>query len=170
MKSNYFNPLWLVQSCMFAVISLEEGASMNLASLLDASIDDLADLPPMEAPPTGFYNFNLKLTTNRKINEKEAVIMELEVREVLEVSNPEEAEQVKVGQKFSEAFILGNEISIGRMKIALKPIGDALGLGKISDIVAATSAGIMIAATCKRRIDKNDPEKKYASLSNITVI
>lgn len=151
-------------------MQLEEMKNLNLASLLDANIDDLADLPPLEAPPTGMYTFNLKIVSDRKINDKEAVIMELEVVEVLEVANPEEADQAKVGQKFSEAFILGNEIAVGRMKMALKPIGEGLGVTKIADIIAATSAGVQITATNKRRVDKTDPDKKYASLSNITVL
>lgn len=146
--------------------------NLDLPSLLDASIDDLADLPSMEAPPTGHYNLELKIEV-RKINDKDAVTFNYTIVDILEVPNMESlepADQPKVGQKFSEAFILGNEYAVGRLKQSLKPIGEHFGVSTIKDIISAGESGVQIAATIKRRIvDRNGEEAKYASASNIVV-
>lgn len=141
---------------------------MGLPALLAATLDDVADLPSFEVPAAGHYKLGLTVTV-KKINEKDAVEFGYEVREVMELADPTATPPV-LGTKFSVAFQIGHPIGLGKFKEAAKPIMEALGTSQFADILSGQVAGMEIYATLKRRVDKEDPDKVYATVSNITVV
>ena len=108
----------------------------TLDDLLDASMDDIEGLPPFSIPPTGFYQ--LAVTAESGMvgaagKEKAVIIFKYTVQALLEVANPEEANQAQAGMEFEEKFIFKgkdgktNEKSVGawknRMEIFVKHFG-----------------------------------------------
>lgn len=145
----------------------------NIDELFGASLDDVADLATFETPPTGAYV--LALTTSvKKINNKDAVEAKFRVIETVELKVKDETDPAyrapsKDGTEFSIAYILGNNVSTGRLKQLLMPIGEALGEKNVGVLVQELVKDITIAATVTNRPDKDDPEKIYAGIKNIVV-
>lgn len=144
-----------------------QSTGMDLASLLSANLDDIADLPSFEVPAAGFYKLGLSITV-KKINDKDAVEFSFDVRETLELAEAGATPPV-AGTKFSVAFQISNAIGLGKFKEAAKPLMAALGTSSYADILGGQVVGMEVFATLKRRVDKTDPDKVYADVKNITV-
>lgn len=139
----------------------------SVDDLFNASIDDLADLPSFETPPAGSYI--LSVTTDVKtINDKQCVEASITVVETVELKDSA-ATPVADGTKFSQLFMLDNEFGVGNLKKFLKPFADHFGTSNIGQLVRDEVKDITISALVKTRADKNDPDKVYGSLTNISV-
>jgi hypothetical protein len=151
------------------VTTMAEDKVIPIEDLMDASIDDLQDLPPFEIPPVGHYKLNLSLT-NKVVNDKPCIEAGFVVIETLELKDPGAA-PAEAGTKFSQLFTMDNEFGQGGFKLFIKPIIDGLGLqGKrVSEILAAVQ-NVAIAATVKHRQDKKDKTKIYANVVNPEVV
>lgn len=134
--------------------------------LLNANLDDLADMDGFGPPPDGAYKLSLSIQ-QKKISDAHAVEFNYSVLEALELADPT-AEMPKVGKKFSEAYRLNNEFGVGAMKAAIKPIAAGLGLSNLGEIIEQAQ-GLEVFATVGHRVDKNDATKSYARVSNITL-
>lgn len=147
----------------------EEFSSID--DLLGASLDDLADLPAFEAPPPGAYILGFTFGV-KKINEKDAVEMSCTVKDTVELEDKSgETQPVANGTKFSNAFFLDNKFAIGNLKKMLKPFGEHFGTTNIGQLIRDNLAEeVTASAIVKNRADKNDPEKVYASVNNISVV
>jgi hypothetical protein len=141
-------------------------AVTSVEDLFSTSIDDLADLASFETPPPGSYILELTMDV-KKINEKDAVEASFVVVETVELANAED-KPVVAGTKFSIAYMIGNEFGLGNLKKFLKPFSEHYGQGNIGALLNELK-GVTISALIKNRKDKNDPDKVYASISNITV-
>lgn len=142
----------------------------DVEALFAADLDDIADLPSFEVPPKGAY-IGRVTTAMKQINDKMAVEATFEVVETVELKNPEDAPCVP-GTKFSTAFMLGNEVGAGKMKEFLAPFAqhfDISGPGSIGRLIRDEIKDVTIAFTLKHRADKNDKERIYPDVSNITV-
>lgn len=143
----------------------------GLAGLLNSTLDDVADLPSFECPPSGHYKLAVSLNV-KKINNKDAVELACEILETLELVDVN-ATPPAPGGKFSTAFQIGNadvdkaKTAMSFLKAAVKPIMEALGTTSFGDVLGGQVQGMQVFATVKRRADKDDPEKFYASVSNI---
>ena len=144
----------------------EAMAASGLAGLLAANLDDVADLPSFEVPPAGYYKLALDIEV-KKINDKDAVVFKYTVLETLELADATQT-PCEVGTKFDTAFMITNEIGLGKFKEAAKPVMEALGTTQFAEILGNQVRGMEVFATLKTRKDKNDPDKVYASVSNIT--
>lgn len=138
----------------------------NTESLLNANIEDLADLAGFEVPPPGAYVLSVSAEL-KKVNSKDVVEA---AYEVVETSELESMDSVAVpnGTKFSTIFMLDNEFGVGNLKKFLKPFAAHFGTGNMGQLISEIK-GIKIAANVKNRKDKNDPERKYAEVNGIAV-
>lgn len=138
-------------------------------SLLDGSVDDLADLKGFEPLPAGSYKLGIEWS-EKAINDMPAVILKLRNEELLELSDKSK-EPPEVGKSTDIAFILGrkdkdsgkmvkNEIGEGQLKMVISVLKDVFTGANIREIMAA-SQGASIVATLTVRKDKNDPDKQY---------
>jgi len=147
-----------------------EAKMVPIESLMDASIDDIKDVPGFEIPPVGRYKLGLKLEV-KKINEHPAIEAALVVRSVVELKNKEEAAP-EAGSKFSTLFMMDNEFGQGFFKEMAKALASGLGMSnpKVSEILARTASVVEIEATVghKKGTGANS-DKIYGQLSNITV-
>lgn len=135
--------------------------------LLNSSIDDLADLPGFETPPPGSYILKVNMDV-KKINDKDAVDASFEVVETVELKNSDD-KPVIPGTKFSTAFMLDNEFGVGNLKKFLKPFSEHTGIKAVGALVAEIK-DYSIACLVKNRKDKNDPDRVYGSVDNISIL
>jgi hypothetical protein len=141
------------------------------SNLLDIGIDDIDDLPGFECPVPGIYS--LKFSTSTKVVamkgvDKDCVEANFEVIECLEQNDPA-ADPTKAGTKFSVLFQLGQEVAMGKMKELLMPVAKHFGEGNLGKLVTDTCKDLIITAKVARRADKEDKEKFYPVISNVTI-
>lgn len=155
---------------------MTQSAFENLDALLDASMDDLADLPPMGVPPTGNYQFSV--TASREIsNDKKSEYFKFayEVLEIGEVKSEEDVNDVKVGMKFTEMFSpfkkdgSMNEMGIGFLKERTAPFSVHFGTQRLGETIQLIQ-GIVINATLVRRQDKKDETRFNFSLKDVVIL
>lgn len=139
----------------------------NIADLFSASLDDLADLPAFETPPPGSYLLRANMEV-KEVNKKQCVEASFEVLETVELTNPAEDTAVVPGTKFSTLFMLDNQFGVGNLKKFLKPFQEHFQAANIGDLVGEIK-DVDMACLVKNRQDKNDPDKVYGSVTNITI-
>jgi hypothetical protein len=130
--------------------------------LLDATLDDLADLPTFAAFPVGAHRATMKLEI-KEINKKTAVEIKLVGHETVELSNPSDA-PIKDGDETNVLYILKNndgspnEIAQGKLKIALAVIKEKFGFdASMSNraVIEAVKDGFEVVAVTKQRENKS---------------
>lgn len=139
----------------------------DIDSLFSASLDDIADLPSFETPPKGAYILTVS-TDVKEINKKPAVEASYTVVETVELENADEKPAV-AGTKFSSAFILGNAVSEGKLKQFLAPFAAHFGTNNVGELIRDHIKDVTISAVMKHRVDKDDREKIYPDVRNVTV-
>lgn len=139
----------------------------NINDLFSASLDDLADLPAFETPPAGSYLLRANMAV-KEVNSKQCVEASFEVLETIELADPANSTAVVPGTKFSTLFMLDNEFGVGNLKKFLTPFQQHFGAANIGALVEEIK-DVDIACLVKNRKDKNDPDKVYGSVTNITI-
>lgn len=157
--------------------NIDQNQFADLEALLNASLDDIEDLPPMGVPPTGHYNLNVTLTIEEVGDDNIKVPRMLyTIEAVNELKDDSEASEAAVGGQFSEFFYLAkkdgtvNKFGIGKLKARCKPIAEGLGIeGSMGELFSALK-DIKIAANVKRTVNKKNPENYNVDLTNIIVL
>jgi len=141
--------------------------------LLDKTLDEIEDLPGFEVPVNGRYllKANRKI---KKINDKAAVEVTLEVMECLKKNNDADEDTV-VGTKFSQLYFLeGDEdairISVGMLKQFVKPLAERVGEANMKVLIKDHLKDVLYGATVTRRKDNKNPEVFRARLSDLEVM
>lgn len=139
----------------------------SIDSLLDANLDDLADLPAFEVPPPGAYRASIVGFEKKQIGTHPAVEIKLRLLETLELTNPSDT-PVKEGTECSVAYMLDNEFGQGNLKKILTPLAVPTGCSKLSEIMAA-SAGLEVMVVTKKRSNK-EKTQEYLDIYKIEVL
>lgn len=143
---------------------------------LDASLDDIDDLPGFVTFPTGAFVVVLeKGFEQKKINDHLAFEMAMTLKSVEEL-NPENLDEgeepPKAGDIATIAFMMDNEFGAGKFKEAAKPIRAATDASTVREIVEA-SKGLELLVVVKRRKGKKGSEsedKNFMDLTKISVL
>ena len=140
---------------------------------LDASLDDIDDLPGFKALPTGAYLVLLEKGFELKdVNKHPAFELAMTVKEVLEVlpDNLEEGEdEPKVGDIATQVFMRDNEYGMGMFKEVAKPISKATGASSVREIIEA-SKGLELIVAVKRKKGKKGTDNEDKNFMTITKI
>lgn len=140
----------------------------NLDDLFASSLDDLADLPSFEVPSKGAY-IGTVATAVKEVNKKPAIEVTYTILETVELENADDKVPAP-GTKFSTAFILGTSTAEGFLKQFLLPFAEHFGTKNPGELVRDLIQDVQIAFTLGHRADKEDKEKIYAQVKNITVV
>ena len=138
----------------------------SLDSLLDASLDELADLPEFKVFPAGAYRCSF-MWEKKDINDKAAVEFKFKLLEVLELGDAT-AEAPAAESETSVAFMLGNEYGIGNLKRVLLPLGETMGTGNLRQIMENLK-GAEVVAVMKTRQNK-EKTQTYQDIVSINLI
>ena len=135
-------------------------------NLLDATLDDLEDLPEFTPFKPGAHKVTASFDV-KEINDKQAVELAFTLVETLELSDPQQ-EKDAPGHTSSTMFLLENEYGRGNLKKCAAPFGVALGFSTIREIVEGVKDVECLILTTVRK-DKNDPDKVYLNVKEIQV-
>lgn len=150
----------------------------NLDSLLDASMDDLDDLPPVGVPPSGHYNLTMTMEPKEigeGENKKEVLAATYTVDAINELKDEDERNEVQVGQTFTEFFHLTkkdgskNTFGIGTLKERLKPLAERFGSTNVGELVRECKQ-ISIAATLVRKVNKKNEDQYNMNLKDMILL
>jgi hypothetical protein len=87
----------------------------NFDSILDANLDDLADLPEFANFPAGVHRCTVSMQ-QKTINNKPAIEVTLTGIETVELSKPEEDKPINAGQTSSAAYFMDNEFGKAHLR------------------------------------------------------
>lgn len=131
--------------------------NQDFDALLDADLDDLADLPAFENYPAGVHRCTIELT-KKEINNKPMIEVKLIGIETVELSKPEEDKPIQVGQVSSALFDLTNEYAQGAFKKLIQPVAASLGVSSIRDVIDQSKGTEVEAVTAYRKGKKKEGE------------
>lgn len=131
--------------------------SDNFDSILDANLDDLADLPEFASFPAGVHRCTVSLT-KKEINSKPAIEVKLTAIETVELSKPEEDKPVNAGQVSSAAYFLDNEFGQGAFKKLVAPLAASLGVSSLRELLEQAEGTEVEAVTAFRKNKKTGEE------------
>jgi hypothetical protein len=109
--------------------------NFNLDTLLDGTLDDLADAPEFRPYPAGTHKVILTLV-QKPINNKPAFEANFKAVETIELANPGEDTPLAPGAQASVAFILDNEYGQGGLKNVLKAAAEKFGAKSNRELIA----------------------------------
>ena len=145
----------------------------SIDSLLDSTLDDLADLPEFKIFPAGAYNGSIELTV-KKMGDTMGVELKFTNQEVMELSDPTtaEADIPAAGATTSVGFLLNNEFGQGALKKVLESLKEGLQLppGLTNRQTMEASKGTVCLVVFTTRADKNDASKVYQGLKKLMVV
>ena len=93
-------------------------SEINMDSLLDASLDDLADMPEFGTYPAGTHRVIIQWE-KKEVNKHPSLELAMKAVETTELSNPTEDQPLAAGAEGSVLFMLDNEFSQGKLKVVL---------------------------------------------------
>lgn len=133
--------------------------TMNDVTLLDDTLDDLADLPQSKPFPAGAYLVDLIIRAME--NKPGAYVVNMKHKETLELADATE-EEPKQGDE-SPVFLYTrkkdgdpNPIGQGQFKAILLPLAERLGTRSVAEIVNATAKGVEVAVVVKVKKSRED--------------
>ena len=150
----------------------------NVDDLLNASMDDLDDLPPVGVPPSGHYNLtmSMKIEEVGEGSEKRKVIFANYIVDAInELKNEDERDEVLVGQQFREGFYLTkkngekNTFGIGTLKERLKPLAERFGTSNIGELVNQCNE-IAITVSVKRTANRKQEDQWNMQLKDMVLL
>lgn len=148
----------------------------DLEAVLNASLEDLDDLPPVGVPPTGHYNLTTSFSIEEVGEDKRSVICASYVVDAInELKNEDEAGEVQVGQEFREYFYLTkkdgakNLIGIGSLKQRLAPHSERFGTTAIGELIQQVKQ-VAITASLKRTVNRRNEDQFNMRLSDIVLL
>ena len=100
--------------------------SEMLNDLLDANLDDLADLPEFGIYPSGVHRVIINWES-KEVNKHPSMEMKMKLIETVELANPAEDQPVAAGTESSSLFMLDNEFGQGAFKQIMKVLAGACG-------------------------------------------
>lgn len=150
-------------------------ALTDFDALMDASMDDIDDLPPIGVPPTG--NYTLDITASREKSDKgsEYVKFSYLIEEVNEIKDEAEAGEAAAGQKFMEMFSpfkkdgTVNEIGMGMLKERLVPFSGHFGTPKVGETLSQIT-NIKAVASLVRTADRKEEGRFRFILKDVTIL
>lgn len=142
----------------------------SIDSLLDSTLDDLADLPEFKIFPAGAYNGTVALAV-KKMGDNMGVELTLTNQETVELSDPTQ-DQPAAGATTSVGFLLNNEFGQGALKKVLTSLKEGLQLPEAmtNREVMEAAAGTNCMVILTTRAAKDDATKVYQGLKSVTVL
>jgi hypothetical protein len=144
--------------------------SFSFEQLLDATLDDIADLPEFKLFPAGAYQATLKIE-EKQVNEHSIAECAFTLTEVMELSEPTD-EAPALGSVATVGFMLNNEYGLGNFKKVLSSLKDGLNLSDTASLGAIIEAaqGAEVVVVLGQRKDKKDATRVYQQLVQVSVV
>lgn len=139
----------------------------DIASILDSTLDDLADLPAFQPFPVGSHRATIHFSV-KEVNKSPAVELEMKAIETVELADAAD-QPVKAGDTTNVLFQLDNEFGQGKLKDLLKVLGASFA-GSTSREIMEAANGAECLITTKIRVNKNNKDQRYTDIVNLQVL
>lgn len=147
-------------------------ANTSIDSLLDATLDDLADMPEFKPFPAGAHRCTIEFEV-KDVGGIPSVGLKLTAIETMELANPEDT-PVKAGDSTEVLFMLKkkdgttNELGQGQFKEILKPLAAHFNTATNRATMEAAKGAECLVVTVIREDKKN--QKFYTGVTNLQVL
>jgi hypothetical protein len=135
-----------------------------LNNLLDANLDDLADLPEFGTYPAGTHKVVIKFE-EKTVNDHPCIELQMKAIETEELANPGVDQPLAVGAEGSVLFMLDNEFGQGKLKQVIKPLASVLGVSSLRAVIEGAN-GMEVSVVTRVRQNK-DKTQSYTDISKV---
>jgi hypothetical protein len=136
--------------------------------VLDATLDDLADLPEWKPFPVGVHKCVFKFETKKNDKKVTTTYVTLKALETVELANPTEDANLEPGAEVTVQYQLGNPVGQGKLKALLGTFAAHLGLPKETKLSAIIEAAQGTEALVSTRIQTNkDKTQRYTDIVEV---
>lgn len=142
--------------------------TQDINSILDATLDDIADLPAFKTFPAGSHVVVIKFE-EKKVGDNPCVELKMTAKETMELANPSDIAPAP-GDETSVLFLLNNEFGLGKFKEVLKPLGEHFGTIVPRQIMEAANGAECLATTKVRKGKKDRADETYTDIFKLQVI
>lgn len=140
--------------------------TIELSSLLDIELNQLADMPEFKVLPPGAHRVVLKFES-KKINDNPAVEVKLTLLETLELANATDT-PCDVGTECAVMYTLNNEFGQGKFKELMKPLCAHHGITNLAKAVEASQSMEVVVVTKTRQ--NKEKTQTYLDIVSVNVI
>lgn len=137
----------------------------SLDSLLDSSIDDLADLPEFAVFPNGVHRVRIDWES-KEVNKHPCLELKMTLLETIEQANAADT-PLAPGAESSVLYMLDNEFGQGKMKEVMKVLAAACGTTQIKQTIEA-SKGMEVQVVTKVRQNK-EKTQSYTDVTKVII-
>jgi hypothetical protein len=137
----------------------------DMNSLLDSSIDDLADLPDFAIFPAGLLKVTLRFE-EKEVNKHPSVELKMKLVETIEMADATET-PLSVGTESSVLYMLDNEFGQGALKAVAKTLASVTGTSSLRDTLEAAN-GMEVQVVSKPRFNK-DKTQQFTNITKVIV-
>lgn len=141
-------------------------SEFNLDSLLDGTLDDLADLPEFKPFPVGTHYVVMTLA-QKKVGTHPAIEVTMKAIETKELANAEDT-PLKQGDETSVAYMLDNEYGQGGFKELMKAAAEKFGVKSNRDLMADLQGAEVLVVTGIRQ--NKEKTQSYTNIKTLAVI
>ena len=143
--------------------------SLDLDSLLDTDLSQVADLPEYYTPENGVYLATINaIETSTKTN-KNGEYVDATIKYTLHANLDEAGAPVPENAINSESYNLSNaEFGMPKFKKTTGAIANALGTNNLRAVIEG-AAGMQVVITVRNRKDKADPSRTYFSVAELAL-
>jgi hypothetical protein len=140
--------------------------NFNIDSLLDGTLDDLADAPEFKPFPAGTHKVNITIT-QKKIGTHPAFEVGMKAVETIELANSDDA-PLAAGATTSVAYMMDNDLGQGNFKKILASLAAHYGAKSNRELIAdAQNAEVAVVTKIRQNKDKT---QSYTDIVELQVI
>ena len=151
---------------------MSENQTVDLAGILDNTLDALADAPTFEPYHPGGHKVVIEFEGHGNkplvINKHPAIKLKMKLVETLELNDPSLTPQV-AGSEGEVLYMLDNEMGQGTLKRILKSLGEHLGADKTNRQIMEEAKGLECVVITAHRQNK-DKTQTYTDVKEIKVV
>jgi hypothetical protein len=144
-------------------------SNVDLETLLDTDLSQVADLPEFYTPENGVYLATIdSIVTSTKTN-KSGEYVDATIKYLLHANLDEAGEPVPDNAMNTESYNLSNaEFGLPKFKKITSAIAAALGTTNLRAVIEG-AAGMQVVITVKNRKDKADKDRVYFSVAELAL-
>lgn len=141
--------------------------NFDMDSILDGTLDDLADIPEFKPYPAGTHRATIHFE-QKVVNKHPCFEVVFKGVETVELPSGSEAAPISAGQEATVLYRMDNELGQGKFKKLLRALGEHYGAMKNRELIEATQGAEVLVVT-NLRSNRNDKTKQYMDIVEIAV-
>jgi len=140
---------------------------VNIDSLLDGTLDDLADVPEFKNFPNGAHRATVTFE-RKEVNKHPSVEVKLTAMETVELTNPTDDTPLEKGATASVLYMLDNDLGQGKFKEIMKAFAAVHGNKKLTELMEESQNSEVLVVTSQR--PNKEKTKMYMDIDTIQLV